>query len=275
MFKIKTFTTVAIMCALVLTACDKKADDAPQKEEAQTPPSISAEPSTEPAKDEPAAEEEKKDEVDPKEVEKAEEDIEHEVDPSATEGLEDIDFSGKILTSDDQLKDIYKGEVKKSVSWKDKYGQQVFLMTFEEQKNGGGLIKAVLANQEGDGSWSVTREFKELVSSCEFDLVMTPKLDQAWSLTDLNKDGLGEVTFGWVADCTSDVSPLTFKVMMADGDKKYAIRGNTKVNVGKDGDGKTVYQGGEQKVDPAFDKAPEGFLAHAKKAWDANVVQYP
>lgn len=261
-----------ISLTLLLAACDGGKKETPTADPGNTPPpTLEAEPSTEPAKqDEPAPEEEEPEtdgepqnaEVDPAAME---------TDPAATEGLEEIDYTGKLLASDDELKELYKGEkVQKSVSWTDKYGQQIFLIAFSEQAKGGGKLRAIRATKEGDGSWSTTREFKELVNDCEFDLVMRPVLDEKLSLTDLNKDGLGEVTFGWIADCTSDVSPLNYKILMSDGDAKYAIRGNSRVNAGGD-----EYFGGEQKVDPSFDKAPEGYLAHAKKVWDAHVTSTP
>lgn len=251
--------------ALLFMACDgdKKIDDSsPVADPGNTPPpTLEAEPSTEPAK--PAQEvEDKEEEVDPAAME---------TDPAATSTLSAIDFTGKILTEDDQIAELHKGaKIQKSVSWTDKYGQQIFLIATSDQANGGGMLRAIRASREGDGSWSTTREFKEVVDSCEFDLVLTPILDEELSLTDINRDGVAEVTFGWIADCTSDVSPLTYKILMSDGDEKYAIRGNSKVNAGGD-----EYFGGDQKVDPSFEKAPEGYLAHAKKVWDAHVISTP
>ena len=231
--------------SLVLdTVTEPEKQDAPQQEE---------------AKNDDAPQQE---EVDPSAME---------IDPSATQGLSNIDYSGKLLKADDQVQELYKGsKVQKSVSWTDKHGQQVFVIAFSEQAKGGGMFRAIRATQEGDGSWSTTREFKEIVNDCEYDLVMTPILHEKLALTDLNKDGVAEVTFGWIADCTSDVSPLNYKILMSDGDEKYAIRGNSKVDAGG-GD----YAGGDQKVDPSFDKAPAGYLAHAKKVWDAHVISTP
>lgn len=251
--------------AFLFIACDgDKKTDVPTDPGNTPPPTLEAEPSTEPGKEaakteEAAKEEETEEQVDPSAME---------TDPAATEGLGDIDYTGKLLEKDDQVGALYEGaKVQKSVSWTDKNGQQIFLIASAEQSKGGGMFRAIRATREGDGSWTTTREFKELVNECEFDLVMTPILDEKLSLTDLNKDGIGEVTFGWIADCTSDVSPNNYKILMSDGEEKYAIRGNTKVNPGNG-----EYLGGDQKVDPSFEKAPAGFLDHAKKVWDAHVL---
>ncbi len=268
MFSRPTMTSLILGTLLIITAgCDsKKQEDAPSPKEEPAAPAVDK---ADPGDDAPSASntDAKKTEIPVKKVAPTDDEIPMEVDPAATEGIESIDFTGKILKEDDQIKDAYSGKVLKSVSWQDKYGQSAFIITFTELKNGGGRLNATHLTREGDASWSKVREFKELISECEFDLVLDPVLDPKWSLTDLDKDGLAEVTFAWRADCTSDVSPSPYKVLMNEHGDKYAIRGTTQIIIADEDK-----VGGEHTVDPSFKKAPEAFLAHAQKVWDTTSV---
>ena len=105
------------------------------------------------------------------------------------------------------------------------------------------------------------RTVKDRQKDCQWDLT-AEFIGASIGLSDLDADGLAEVTFAYKLNCTSDVSPGTLKLLVLEDGEKYIIRGQTRVDLG---DGS---QGGEYKVDPSFDKAPAGFVDHAKKVWD-------
>jgi len=62
--------------------------------------------------------------------------------------------------------------------------------------------------------------------------------------------------------CKGDVSEDDMKLMMHEGETKYAIRGSMKLKMG----GETY--GGKMNVDASFDKAPKEFLDYAKEQWN-------
>jgi len=62
-------------------------------------------------------------------------------------------------------------------------------------------------------------------------------------------------------NCTSDVSPLTLKLMMLEDREKYPIRGTTVVDVG----GGQRY-GGEKRFGEEFAGAPVAFRDFASRA---------
>lgn len=157
-----------------------------------------------------------------------------------------------------------KGTALYYASWTDKNGLNGIGITQLKNKKGGGLILVKHATLEGDGSWSEMRGMKELLETCDFDLIQNVHMDKAWSLTDLDKDGIGEASFAWTSDCTSDVSPNKHKAFIIEGGEKFALRGVTKVYAGKQ------FTGGTFKQDATFAKAPPTFLAHAKKVWNAT-----
>lgn len=260
---------LCITLAIMAIACDKKEDSTPSKQPVEEPTDdtgAGTPPTDEVKEDEHSAESQ------PVAPPVDEDDIPMEVDPSATDGLEAIDYTGKILKEDDQIKDSYKGKVLKSVSWQDKYGTSAFLITStpRNKKTGGGMLVATHLTRSGDGSWETIREYKELIKECEFDLILEPMLEEPWALTDLDKDGLAEVTFTWRADCVSDVSAAPYKVLIDEHGDKYALRGTTKIILTKEDN-----HGGTYDIGKEFDKAPKGFLKHAEMVWaNTHITDY-
>ncbi|MBO4312247.1 MAG: hypothetical protein J5828_04550 [Desulfovibrionaceae bacterium] len=84
-------------------------------------------------------------------------------------------------------------------------------------------------------------------------------------ITDLNGNGISEVWITYYIGCHGDVSPDGMKILMYEGGKKYALRGETFVHV----DGMDL--GGNYKADPAFAGAPAPFLRFADKLWQKNM----
>lgn len=105
---------------------------------------------------------------------------------------------------------------------------------------------------------------KDFVKQCEFDLELE-FLDNSIEVTDLDDDGIAEVSFLYKLGCRSDVSPLEVKLLMYEGKTKYALRGESYERVGE-----TEYMGGTFK--PDFGDAPPAFLEFAKAKWQRLVV---
>ncbi len=84
-------------------------------------------------------------------------------------------------------------------------------------------------------------------------------------VTDLDGNGISEVWITYYIGCHGDVSPDGMKILMYEGNKKYALRGETFVHV----DG--MDQGGKYKADPAFSSAPSVFRQYADKLWQKNM----
>lgn len=104
---------------------------------------------------------------------------------------------------------------------------------------------------------------KDFVQRCEFDLELS-MLDDSIEVTDLDNDSIAEISFLYKLGCRSDVSPLEMKLLMYEGTKKYALRGESYERVGE-----TEYAGGTFK--PDFTGAPPAFLEFAKAKWERLV----
>lgn len=107
---------------------------------------------------------------------------------------------------------------------------------------------------------------KDFVEDCKFDLTLE-FFEDSLEVTDVDENGLGEVSFAYQLGCRSDVSALTAKLLLYQGTAKYALRGESRYQSGE-----KEFSGGAFKADPAFDKAPKSFLPFAKAKWKRVVI---
>ena len=110
-------------------------------------------------------------------------------------------------------------------------------------------------------SWQV-HDF-EADCSLDIEAQFRPK---GLTITDLDQDGTAEVWLVYRTTCRGDVSPSTQKIIMREGAKKYAARGNSRIQVGA-----KQYDGGDYQLDAAFQAAPAVFRQQAVKLWQRYV----
>lgn len=164
------------------------------------------------------------------------------------------------------------GKVERWVSWQDGRGDNVAIFSQETKekarKDGERLVSKALyvtVFSGKDGRLKRVREVRELANACLFDLTNEVR-ETSVGVTDLDGDGLGELTFAYVTGCRSDVSPLAMKLLVLEGADKHILRGSTRVNTG------TESMGGEFKAEFGK-KAPASFLEHASKVWAKFVAE--
>lgn len=104
---------------------------------------------------------------------------------------------------------------------------------------------------------------RDLVEDCPLDLVAS-FIDGASGVTDLDADGIAEVTYGYQLACRGDVSSATYKLLLVENGKKYILRGTSRLRV----DG--APSGGEFKPEPATAKWPHKFYERATTLWRAT-----
>lgn len=149
----------------------------------------------------------------------------------------------------------YKGSIVDGKHWKDKNGDNYFILTFEDKTYNDREGTASLTGHgyhfcnNNTDEYSLVRVFNDFVKDCEFDLAFQFKEDY-FTVQDLNNNQYGEVTVVYTVDCASDVSPLTMKLLLFENGEKYAIRGTTKDMYGN---------GGDMVVDKSF-KSAENIL---------------
>jgi hypothetical protein len=156
-------------------------------------------------------------------------------------------------------------QLKRAKKWHDVSGEN-WLVLYETgayiekgQTNASAKLSAVLF-QKTDSGFVTKWKMMDQIKDCELDIVCS-FYDDHLTITDLDSNGLAEITMLYALSCKGDVSPNEKKLIMYEGTQKYAIRGEELMLLQKD----TI--GGSWKADTAFSKAPKAFLAHAVERW--------
>lgn len=176
----------------------------------------------------------------------------------------------------------FKGKIKNAIKWTDLQGENIVITTetgiYEnphgDSEHEGSADAELFAYHylNIDDSFVQTWKVYDFISDCPVDIV-AEYIDNTFQITDLDKNGIAEIWLMYEIVCHGDVSPTDMKIIMYEGNQKYAIRGESKVMIGIDDNDKKLYFGGEYKVDSAFLNGPIVFLEFAKKMWDSNLIE--
>ncbi|MET0298208.1 MAG: hypothetical protein ABW036_00560 [Flavitalea sp.] len=166
----------------------------------------------------------------------------------------------------------FAGDLVEAVRWTDNTGDNMVILTLadnipgETKSNNDNRSAALYAyhylitGESNKQTWKVY----DYVEDCPVDMVLS-FVDKSFAVTDLNKDGKAEVWIMYKVSCQGDVSPVPMKIIMYQDNKKFAVRGTTKVRFSEN---ETV--GGEYVFDEAFKTAPVLFRQYADKLWLAH-----
>lgn len=170
---------------------------------------------------------------------------------------------------------LLKGKVEEAVRWTDKNGDNIAVLTRTDGVRStstdveGGSDRSLYAYRfvmRGDSAvlaWKV----QDHVTACDVDMFLN-FVKKTFTITDLNKDGKAEVWIMYKISCQGDVSPVSMKIIMYEDNKKFAVRGDTRVDTG----GKH-FMGGEYSFDEAFKNGPAEFRTFAEKLWKAHKTE--
>ncbi|MEL6820421.1 MAG: hypothetical protein AAFP70_01570, partial [Calditrichota bacterium] len=147
---------------------------------------------------------------------------------------------------------MYEGNIVYKKAWQDLNGKNIVIFTNKEHE----LFAYHYAVKSGEVKL-LRRVYDFTEANCEFDL-FADFIEKSITVTDLNNDNYGEITFAYQLACISDVSPKQLKLLMLQNGEKYIIRGQTEANLGYN-----EIIGGDKKIDASFEKAPPQFLEYA------------
>lgn len=155
--------------------------------------------------------------------------------------------------------------LKRAKKWHDAWGENWLVLYETGPYNEKGAINtsaklSAVLYLKSDSGFVEQWKMVDYVNDCELDLTCSFYNDHL-SITDLDSNGLAEITMVYALSCKGDVSPNEKKLIMYEGRNKYAIRGEELMVLQKD----TI--GGTYKADSAFNKAPAAFLSYAKEHW--------
>lgn len=151
-----------------------------------------------------------------------------------------------------------EGTIEGGLAWTDALGDNVAAYTRRESKSGD--AKSVYLRVYHYANGKLIREVRDQIEKCEFDNLAAFKPD-SFHVEDSDKNGVGELRFGYIVDCASDVSPQSAKLLVLEAGSKAILRGSTLVK-----DGGEVY-GGKFAPDPAAEKWKPTVLDGAKAEW--------
>ena len=179
------------------------------------------------------------------------------------------------------LKDLpkgikYTGKIKQALRWVDKNGDNIVITTETgkyqnpkvQHENEGmdadlNAYHFLVSENEAEASWKVN----DFIHDCPNDLEAN-FIKNTLQVTDLDKNGIGEVWIMYKTACRGDVSPADMKIIMYEGDSRFKMSGQNKIEFGP-GD----YLGGEYTFDKAFKEGPKEFKDFAKNLWKKNIMQ--
>jgi hypothetical protein len=170
----------------------------------------------------------------------------------------------------------YKGHIVNAASYRDADGEHLVITTETGVVNtpnppdGSGYRDGALYAYHykiNGNNYVLTWQMYDFVATCPVD-VTAAYIPNTFAITDANKNGKAEVWLMYITACRGDVSPANMKIIMHEGDKKYAVRGESRNKVTD-----TQYEGGKYVFDEAFKTAPESFRQYAQSLWKKNILE--
>jgi len=117
-----------------------------------------------------------------------------------------------------------------------------------------------------NGNWLLNWKVYDFEKDCPFDM-NTKFIKDAFSVTDLNNDNIAEIWLMYTTGCRSDISEDVMKVIMYENGKKYAMRGENRVQAGNN-----EYFGGDYTFDTIFRQGPKQFRDYAAQLWKKHIL---
>jgi hypothetical protein len=156
-----------------------------------------------------------------------------------------------------------------ALSWTDKNGDNVLVFAVAGNSNPRTQAQSRYLSAEhfvvgGKSPARQLRLVRDKVEDCDLDLT-AEFVDAASAVTDIDGDGIFEVTFAYRTGCRGDISPDSLKLIVLENGQKYILRGETRVDVGD------YHAGGTFEPDPSKAKWPKGLFAHAAQIWKTIV----
>jgi hypothetical protein len=166
----------------------------------------------------------------------------------------------------------FKGKPIEFIKWKDAIGSHITFTTLTnivEQNDPEGEFygKTRYLNcyhySENEGYYKLSWIVSDFVENCPVDLTLS-FIKKSLHITDLNKDGIGEIWTMYRSACRGGVDPSEHTLIMYEGSKKHQIKGESKIEISE-----ADTYGGEITEIKGF-KDGDPFVEYAKNFWKKN-----
>lgn len=170
----------------------------------------------------------------------------------------------------------YKGKPVTALRFTDTKGSILLLTTqtgIETKKgsedNRSAHLYAYTCQSSSDSTHSVLLwQMTDGIDNCPLDVVAS-FVEGTPVVTDLDKNGIAEVWLMYRTACRGDVSPAETKIIMHEGNHKYAMRGKGRIQSG----GSVQPDGGTYLFDEAFQKGAVVFRRYAEQLWKKHATE--
>lgn len=169
-----------------------------------------------------------------------------------------------------------RGKLLDAVGWRDKNGANVVLFCRAQKtgKRGSSAYIYVDHYVMAKSKARRLRRIRDRVENCELDIVLR-FVPSALRVTDLDGDGIGEITFAYRMSCRGDVSPDGLKLLLLENGSKYIIRGRGHWKACDPAMRRTPECVGSRRIDTSFARGPKAFVDHALRVWRTISAQSP
>ncbi|MEM7368865.1 MAG: hypothetical protein AAF587_09690 [Bacteroidota bacterium] len=157
----------------------------------------------------------------------------------------------------------YRGEFVEGRSWVDQQGQNLLLLTRSEFSHQDTALSVALFAYHLVVEQDTGRLLRmDRVTERKCKLKNRASFSPDIFLTDVDKNGMGEVVFAFLRGCSTQEEPLTIRMVMFEDGEIFVIRGSTRLATG---------EGGKKRVEYSFFFGPPEFLRYANQVWRAYV----
>ncbi|OJJ23759.1 hypothetical protein BKI52_05260 [marine bacterium AO1-C] len=179
----------------------------------------------------------------------------------------------------------YEGKLLNGAHWRDKNGEQWLILTetgeIEEKKGktdtSGHMVEPPSTRAEAHAYFWVKKHDSyvayrkdQWVEKCGPLDVFASFHKNGFTITDLDKNGLAEITLTYVHYCRSDVSPYDLTLRLIEREKLYEMHGTAELKMGVDKDAFVIKA---TRKDGNFTKAPAAFKTHIDQIWEKVKVE--
>ena len=180
--------------------------------------------------------------------------------------------------SDSAIVKKIKGTIKQFIRWTDNLGDNYLVLTVTDEIKSSAKISGSGLDCRGGCTdrelyaWHFIRKDSLLWKLTDFEKACSLNnvaefRNSATKITDLDKNGLAEIWIMYSTACITDPAPRTLKLIMYQGNKKYAIRGTSQSARNKIDE----KYGGKYMPDKEFESLSQPFKDFAQKLWSQHL----
>ena len=160
---------------------------------------------------------------------------------------------------------LYKGKIVTGKRWKDARGENIVILCESGvywkdiyDATRGSKLYAYHFLLTKDSAWDEAWKMTDMFDDCAWD-INCQFFEKSLSITDLDGDGLAEVSFMYALSCKGDGVPDDRKLVLFEGIDRYRLAGKTFAH--------EKHKSPDKVTEKKFEDAPASFLEYAEQQY--------